>query len=359
MLWRHILDREFQIYFAQRSFHWKNLATNNAGVSVVVVGVSNIASSRPKFIFDGSDRKEASNINAYLTEAPDLFVGTTPKQISGLGLMMMGAMPRDGGGLIFSYEEMTAILRASPQLRVAFRPYVGSEELIRGKIRFCLWSDGCSVLDLQKVPVISQRLEAVARSRMESPLQSTRDFADRPHRFVYLSGASKLMTVAIGAVSSERRQYLPVDCRPPDVIFSNLAYAIFDGTLFEFAVLSSRLHLAWAGAVCGRLRMDISYSNTLGWNTFPLPTLTEQNKADLIRTAENILLAREAHFPATIADMYDPEAMDRDYPDLRAAHEENDEALERIYIGRRFRNDTERLEKLFDLYTKMTGKKAA
>lgn len=130
------------------------------------------------------------------------------------------------------------------------------------------------------------------------------------------------------------------------------------------ALIASRLHLVWIATVCGKLETRYRYSNTLGWNTFPVPKLTEQDKADLSRTAENILLAREAHFPATIADLYDPEAM----PDnLRRAHDENDEVLERIYIGRRFRNDTERLEKLFDLYTKMTasqpkpkkGKKAA
>lgn len=130
------------------------------------------------------------------------------------------------------------------------------------------------------------------------------------------------------------------------------------------ALIASRLHLVWIATVCGKLKTDFRYSNTLGWNTFPVPLLTEQDKADLTRTAENILLAREAHFPATIADLYDPEAMP---DDLRRAHDENDEVLERIYIGRRFRNDTERLEKLFDLYTKMTanqpkpkkGKKAA
>ena len=104
--------------------------------------------------------------------------------------------------------------------------------------------------------------------------------------------------------------------------------------------------------------MRFSYSNTLGWNTFPVPPLTEQDKADLTRCAEDILLAREAHFPATIADMYDPERMDRDFPDLRAAHERNDETLERIYIGRRFRNDTERLEHLFARYTKMIASDA-
>jgi len=118
------------------------------------------------------------------------------------------------------------------------------------------------------------------------------------------------------------------------------------------ALIASRLHWVWISTVCVRMRTDFSYSNTLGWNTFPVPTLTEKNKADLTRCAEDILLAREAHFPATIADLYDPEKMP---DDLRAAHERNDETLERIYIGRRFRNDTERLEKLFDLYTKMTA----
>ena len=118
------------------------------------------------------------------------------------------------------------------------------------------------------------------------------------------------------------------------------------------AIIVSKVHLIWIGTVCGRLEMRFSYSNTLGWNTFPVPTLTEQNKADLTRCAEDILLAREAHFPATIADLYDPETMPAN---LRAAHERNDETLERIYIGRTFRNDTERLEKLFDLYTQMTA----
>ena len=137
---------------------------------------------------------------------------------------------------------------------------------------------------------------------------------------------------------------------------TNKSYALYDAENYNFSVISSKLHLVWIATVCGRMKTDYSYSNKMGWHTFPIPNLTEQNKADLTRCAENILLAREAHFPATIADLYDPEAMPAD---LRRAHEENDEVLERIYIGRRFRNDTERLEKLFELYTKMTGTKAA
>jgi len=153
-------------------------------------------------------------------------------------------------------------------------------------------------------------------------------------------------------VSSENREYLPAGLLDADAIIQDQALALYDAPLWNLALIASRLHLVWIATVCGKLETRYRYSNTLGWNTFPVPLLTEQNKIDLNACAEAILLAREAHFPATIADLYDPDTM----PDnLRHAHERNDEVLERIYIGRRFKNDTERLEKLFDLYTKMTA----
>ncbi len=155
-------------------------------------------------------------------------------------------------------------------------------------------------------------------------------------------------TIVMPRTSSESRHYLPAGVISVDSTVSSEAFAIFDAPLWQLAILVSRLHLSWIATICGQMKTDFRYSNELGWNTFPVPLLTEQNKADLTECAEAILLAREAHFPATIADLYDPE----DMPDnLRHAHERNDEVLERIYIGRRFRNDTERLEKLFDLYT--------
>ncbi len=142
---------------------------------------------------------------------------------------------------------------------------------------------------------------------------------------------------------------------PKNTVVSNAAFAIYDAPLWNMALIASRIHLVWIATVCGKLETRYRYSNTLGWNTFPVPTLTTKNKADLTRCAEDILLAREVHFPATIADLYDPEAM----PDnLRHAHARNDEVLERIYIGRPFKNDTERLEKLFELYTAMTAQPA-
>ncbi|MEQ1517813.1 MAG: type IIL restriction-modification enzyme MmeI, partial [Usitatibacteraceae bacterium] len=179
--------------------------------------------------------------------------------------------------------------------------------------------------------------------------------ANKPHRFKQVF-ESKYAVLIIPRHTSENRDYLPTDIFSSDTICSDSAMAIYDPPLWCLSVLSSKLHMAWIATVCGKIKTDFRYSNTLGWNTFPVPTLTEQNKVDLTRCAEDILFAREAHFPATIADLYDP----KDMPDnLRRAHDANDEMLERIYIGRRFKNDTERLEKLFELYTKMTKPKEA
>lgn len=193
--------------------------------------------------------------------------------------------------------------------------------------------------------------------RSASSALSTRNFASVPHRFVQIQAVAKQHSIAIAGVSSERREYLPIELFNSDTILSNAVFGIYDSPLCNFAIIASRLHLVWVAAVCGKLETRYRYSNTLGWNTFPVPDLTEKNKADLTKSAEDILLARESHFPASIADLYDPETMPIN---VREAHERNDEILERIYIGRRFRNDTERLERLFDLYTEMVpaeGKK--
>jgi hypothetical protein len=176
--------------------------------------------------------------------------------------------------------------------------------------------------------------------------------AETSHQFREMRIA-KNHSIAVPVVSSENREYLPVFIEDSNVVFSNAVFALYDAPLWNMSIVASKLHLIWIRTVCGQLETRLRYSNTLGWNTFPVPPLTEKNKADLLRCAEDILLAREAHFPATIADLYDPDNMPEN---LRHAHERNDEVLERIYIGRRFKNDTERLEKLFDLYTKMTAK---
>jgi len=187
--------------------------------------------------------------------------------------------------------------------------------------------------------------------RKSSSKVQTIEAANWPHLFGEIRYQVSSYAIVVPRVSSENRDFLPADVVHGSTIIGDRNFALYDAPLWNMALIASRLHWVWIGTVCVRMRTDFSYSNTLGWNTFPVPTLTEKNKADLTQCAEDILLAREAHFPATIADLYDPEKI----PDnLRAAHDRNDEVLERIYIGRRFKNDTERLEKLFELYTKMT-----
>ena len=202
---------------------------------------------------------------------------------------------------------------------------------------------------------IRLRVEGVRRMRLASPKIPTIELAELPHQFGELRQHGTENCLLVPSVSSEARDFLPCGYEPAGTIVSNLAFALYDAPLWNMALIASRLHLVWIATVCGKLETRYRYSNTLGWNTFPVPKLTEQNKADLTRCAENILLAREVHFPATIADLYDPDAM----PDnLRRAHDANDALLESIYIGRRFKNDTERLEKLFQLYTQMTASDA-
>ncbi len=353
LLWPIVLRRDCRIKFAHKPFLWSNLAKHNAGVTVVIVGVSSSDNATSATLFDHASSIQREHLNPYLVAGPTVYVVTEPRPLSKLPKMITGSMPRDGGNLILSMEETVELRKAAPIAVSWCRRYVGSSELIRGGQRYCLWLEDSDLCEAESVPQVVDRLKAVSEMRAASGLASTSEFANRPHRFVYLAGKSRERTIAVAAVSSVNRSVLPVDVFDPTVVVSNLAFALYDAPLWNMALIASKLHLVWIATVCGKLKTDYRYSNTLGWNTFPVPPLTDENKAELTRCAENILLAREAHWPATIAELYDPETMPED---LRAAHDRNDETLERIYIGRRFKNDTERLETLFLLYTEMTRK---
>jgi hypothetical protein len=281
-------------------------------------------------------------------------VTKSARPVGGQHVMLFGNMPRDGGHLFLSNDEAKA-LKLDPDASPFVRRFLGSEELINGKNRYCLWVEDDEVEKAMSVLLIARRIQLVVENRKDSKAKSTREFAAKPHRFVQIAGCSRRSSIVVPRVSSENRPFLPVDLKTDEFIIGDRNFALYDAELWNLGLIASRLHWVWIGTVCVRLRSDFSYSNTLGWNTFPVPKLTEKNKSDLTRCAEEILLAREAHFPATIADLYDPEKMPTN---LREAHERNDEVLERIYIGRRFRNDTERLEKLFEMYTQMTRKSA-
>lgn len=358
ILWPLIFDAGVEIGFAHTSFKWSNLASHNAGVTVAIIGLGIDPKHRSIYVTDEdgtTSMRRCRNINPYLIDAPDIIVERRSKSISMLPRMDFGNMPADGGGLIMSRDQLKQSSLSRRQASEFTRRLYGSNEFINNEPRHCIWFDDQKLLDALSIPFVADRIEGVRTMRLGSKDAGTRKLAARPHQFRERKvGASHSIVVPIH--TSENRAWLPVGVLEGGSVLTNAAFGLHDEPLELMALIASRLHLVWISTVCGKLETRYRYSNTLGWNTFPVPKLTEQNKADLTHTAENILLAREAHFPATIADFYDPEAMPGD---LRRAHEENDEVLERIYIGRRFRNDTERLEKLFDLYTKMTANAAS
>jgi hypothetical protein len=358
ILWPLIFDTGHEIAFAHTSFKWANLASHNAGVTVAIIGIGR-EPGRARRIFTINDEgalieRSVGYINAYLVAGPNTLVEQTRNPISSASQMLFGNMPRDGGNFILSGSERNVLLRQYPELDRFIRPYLGSEEMIQGKLRWCVWIEDQDSDFASQHPYLRNVLERVRQFRLASNAGSTRDFAAQPHRFVQIAGTAKNHSLVVAKVSSERRPYIPVTLLSSEAIASDLLFALYDAPLWNMALIASRLHLVWIATVCGKLKTDFRYSNTLGWNTFPIPALTEKNKTDLMNCAENILLAREHHFPASIADLYAPDAMP---DDLRAAHERNDEVLERIYIGRRFKNDTERLEKLFALYDKQRSGK--
>ncbi len=355
ILWQLIFGTAHEIAFAHTSFKWANLASHKAGVTVVIVGISNhvgqIRQLYSQIDETGTALKAVENINAYLVPAPNMEVQPRAKTSDGRSPMQFGNHPYYASDLIFSTDVAARLVQASPEAKKFLRPFYGSTEFISNTPRACLWIKDSEADEAKNIDAIALRIDKVRASRKAALKDaSAQKLAATPHRFREQL-TSKTHSLIVPRVSSENRQYLPVGLLEPDCVIQEKAFALFDAPLWNMALIASRLHWVWIGTVCVRMRTDFSYSNTLGWNTFPVPTLTSQNKADLTICAENILLAREAHFPATIADLYDPKTM----PDnLRRAHEANDETLERIYIGRRFKNDTERLEKLFEMYTKMT-----
>ncbi|WP_255210723.1 DNA methyltransferase [Methylogaea oryzae] len=355
ILWPKIFELGSIIRFAHTSFKWANLASHNAGVTVAIVGLSTHATKKCQLCDVGRDGettvRDATNITPYLTIGENMVVNSQRDSIAGLPQMSFGNMPIDGGNLLLSADEITSLGLGKKDEELFVRRIYGSAEFIRGLVRKCLWITDENLPHALEIDSIRDRINGVKEMRLKSKDAGTKEMASRAHQFREMNCAERHSLILPG-VSSESREYLPVGLIDNHSVVSNLAFALYDAPLWNMALIASRLHLVWIATVCGKMKTDFRYSNTLGWNTFPVPLLTEQNKADLTRCAEDILLAREAHFPATIADLYNPDNM----PDnLRRAHERNDEVLERIYIGRRFRNDTERLEKLFELYTKMTA----
>lgn len=344
-LWPYVL-RDLRIKFAHRPFKWRNNAAGNAAVDCVIIGISKSFTSKSKLYSEGLVT-ETDLINGYLVSGPQVYVRQLGNSLFGLPQMIYGSMPNDGGGLILSSEERHSFILKDEKAKQFIRPLVGTTELIEGVERYCLWIED-DLKDLAaSIEPIKIRLNATRKHRLDSKNPETIERAESPHRFWHVGGVSKTHSIIIASASSERREVLPCDIRPSDTIASNLCFVIHDGPDWAISLITSRLHLVWISAVCGKLEARYRYSNTLGWHTFPVPKFTADQLEQLSVSARRVLKTRYQHYPKTIADLYDPEKMPED---LRAVHRENDDLLESMYIGRPFRNDAERLEKLFKLY---------
>lgn len=343
--WPKILG-DLEIKFAHTSFKWQNNASANAAVICVIIGISRRKTSE-KRLYDAGLVTRATAISPYLIPMEPIYVESSRTSLFGLPRMDYGSKPADGGHLVLEEEEKEALLSEWPVAARFVRKYLGSQEVVRGQTRYCLWISDSDVAEAMAIPPIRERVESVRKFRLESSNPATTPTAATPHKFWFTGGSPQSHSILVPRVTSERRPYLPVDRVGGDVISSDLNQVLYDAPDWCIALIASRLHLVWIATVCGKLKSDFRYSNTLGWNTFPVPKFTADQLDQLSASARRILKTRYQHYPKTIADLYDPDKMPED---LRAVHRENDELLESMYIGRPFRNDTERLEKLFKLY---------
>jgi hypothetical protein len=351
LLWPEIFKLGVKINFAYTSFKWSNLAKYNAGVIVIIVGLSS-KEKRYKHLYtntseDSFELLKTENISAYLTPGENFIISPQNNNVSNLPEMHFGNMALDNGNLNLSSDELEGMGLTDVQKQKFVRRLYGAYEFNNDKVRYCLWILEKDLPEASKIQSIKERIENVKKFRQESEDKGTKDKALFPYRFRE-QHCSNTHSIIIPRVCTETRNYLPVGLLNNESVISDAAFAIYDAPLWCLALISSRVHIMWIETACGKLKNDYRYSKQLGWNTFPLPKLTEKNKDDLTSCAKNILLAREENYPMTITEQYRPEEMPTN---LLEAHKYNDEIVERIFIGRMFRNDSERVLKLIELYS--------
>lgn len=349
-----IFAKGVEIGFAYTSFKWENNAKRKAGVTVAVVGLRTV-SPMPKYIYTDDLRITASNINGYLADGAMVSIERRKTPLSPLAEMAFGSIPRDGGGLILSPHERAEMLASAPEAEPFIKRYVGSSELINDGERYCLWITDRDATIAREIPPVAERLRRVAEERAGSKAASTAAFAAQPHRFVQIS-YKPTNSIIVPSISSERRDYIPMGYLGPDVIISNKGFAVYDAAPWVFSVLTSRMHMAWTNAVSGRMREDYQYSNTIVYNNFPVPPLSDTTKEQLTVAALRVLDVREYHCEQTLAELYDPDKMPQD---LRDAHAEIDALVDSVYSKKPYETDEKRLSDLFAMYERMTADEAA
>jgi hypothetical protein len=357
VIWSELFRRGMHILFAHRTFVWQSEARGKAQVHVVIIGFG-IAASAQRRIFDYETNPDtptvsvAKNIGPYLVEGPNIVIINRNKPICAVPEIGIGNKPIDGGNYLFTGQERDEFIRKEPNSKKWFRRWLGSDEFINGWERWCLWLGECEPNELRKMPEAMKRVEAVQRFRLASKSPPTRKIAAKPTRF-HVENFPKSNFLVIPGVSSERRKFIPIGFMSPETIVSNLCNVVDSDSLYHFGVLTSTMQMAWVRQVCGRLKSDYRYSNTLVYNNYPWPeSPTDKQKAAVESKAKAVLDARAAHPEASLADLYDPLTMPAN---LTKAHAELDRAVDACYRAKPFDSDRERVEFLFALYERLTA----
>lgn len=356
ILWEYLFKKQIKIHYAHRTFKWNNEATGKASVYVVIIGFANF-DVEEKYIYDYLTPKSeavetiAKNINPYLIDFDDRIISDRSTPISPVSKMYKGNSPVDGGNFLFTDEEKKDFLKSEPNAKKFVKPFLSAEEYLNGERRWCLWLPNAEPDELRKLPLVMKRIEAVKKMRLSSTKAATVKWAQKPTLFMETRQPESDF-VLIPRHSSESRKYVPFGFFSKENIVADSCMCIPKASYYEFGVISSLMHMAWMRQVCGRIKSDYRYSNTIVYNNYPFPEgVSEKSKKTVEEKAKLVLEARSNHPNSTLADLYDPDTMPND---LRKAHDELDKAVDKCYSNQSFKTEMERLKFLFDLYKKIT-----
>lgn len=350
-VWKPLFERySIHIDFAHLTFRWDSEASLKAHVHCVIVGFSMAENKKERILYSNGRLLKTENINPYLVAADNVFIERRTKPLCNVTEMVRGSQPTDNGNLILTEEEKEELLQHEPQAEKFIRPFMMGKDFIQRKPRYCLWLVGANPSELKKCKLVLERVENVRQFRLASKKAVTRKKADTPALFDEIRNA-KTNYIAIPKVSSENRKYIPIDYLSKNIIAGDKLFMVQDATLYEFGILTSNVHMAWTRAVCGRLKSDYSYSNTIVYNNFPWCNPTDEQKAKIEKTAQGILDARALYPDCSLADLYDETTMP---PELRKAHQLNDLAVMAAYGFDRKMTESECVAALMKRYQALT-----
>jgi type I restriction-modification system DNA methylase subunit len=351
ILWPELMSAQVKINFAHRTFQWNSEARGKAAVHCVIIGFS-LRDQPEKWLFEYEtpssepQARKVSQLNPYLIDAANIVLPSRSGPFPGIPPMKKGSQPTDGGNLIMTQEEKEEFLRLEPEGNCYLRPYVGGEDFISGRRRWCLWLKDADPGRLRQLDHVMNRVKAVKEFRLKSPTASVREFANQPTLFTQ-DRQPDFPYLALSEVSSENRRYIPIGFMEPDIIASNTLQIVVGATLYCFGVMNSVMHMAWVHTVCGRLESRIRYTPSV-YNNFPWPENPSVKQQQAVEAAAQAVLDARAQFPeSSLADLYDPLTMP---PVLLKAHQALDRAVDTAYGRSRFKSEAERVAFLFDLY---------